>query len=131
MKYLGFLMVAMLLIGVSCTKSEGVGGNATVTGVLKESVYNILGYQHTISAQGENVYITYGGTSTVVDDKIQSSYDGTFEFNYLRPGDYTVFAYSDSWTTLLGGDSVVLAEFTITEKKQEVDLGSITIVNRK
>jgi len=131
MKQFGFLLTLVLLLGISCSKSAGVGGKAVVRGFLQEEVYNILGYQHTIAAQGEDVYITYGVDNQIVDDKVEAGYTGAFEFRYLRPGDYTIYAYSDSWTTPLGADSVVITTFSITSKKQELDLGNLTIVNRK
>lgn len=119
----------MFLAG--CAKEAGVGGKATVTGVIEQDVYNITGFLHTIGAQNQDIFLTYGVDDQYVDDKLETGYTGDFKIEYLRPGDYTVFTYSDSWTTPIGADSVVLATFSITEKNQELDLGIITIVNRK
>ena len=130
MRYLASIIAFCIVAGFGCAKSEGLGGKATVTGTLKENVYNILGYQHTIGAQGKDIHVIYGSAEQIADDKIETGYTGKFEINYLRPGDYTVYAYSDCFTCLLGADSVVLASFSITSKSQELDLGDIFVVDR-
>ncbi|MFT7613062.1 MAG: hypothetical protein ACI9J3_002030 [Parvicellaceae bacterium] len=131
MKYIFLVLIPALMFLAGCAKEAGVGGKATVTGVIEQDVYNITGFLHTIGAQNQDIFLTYGVDDQYVDDKLETGYTGDFKIEYLRPGDYTVFTYSDSWTTPIGADSVVLATFSITEKNQELDLGIITIVNRK
>jgi len=131
MKYIFIAILPMLMLLSGCAKEAGVGGKATVTGVVEQDVYNITGFLHTIGAQNQDLFLTYGVDNLYVDDKIETGYTGAFQIEYLRPGDYTIFTYSDSWTTPIGADSVVVATFSITEKNQELDLGTITIVNRK
>ena len=44
----------------------------------------------------------YGGDQeSVYDDKIKTSHNGKFEFNYLRGGDYSVYACNDDDTYVM------------------------------
>ncbi len=79
----------------SCEKDEGEGGMGSIGGYVFIQDYNfdftIL--RDTYPAQDYDVYIFYGDNK-YPDDKIETSYDGYFEFNYLREGNYIIFAYS-------------------------------------
>jgi hypothetical protein len=55
---------------------------------------------------------------------VKTSYDGSFVFNYLQKGTYTVFVYEDD-ATQPSGNNVIKQTFEITEKGQVVDLGTI------
>lgn len=105
-KYLFYIISLILTITfVSCNKSEGEGGKGSITG----KVYKIIDdgtiiavadgsyafSQDTIVAVDEDVYILYGSNETGYNDKTKTSFNGTFEFPYLREGNYTVFAYTD------------------------------------
>jgi hypothetical protein len=51
---------------------------------------------------GKDVYIIYSDNEgDVYDDSFETNWDGTYQFEYLRKGDYTVFIYEDS--TIVGG----------------------------
>ena len=125
----------LILIGClclcNCTKTEGVGGHASVTGQLNVDVWLLNNYQHTIGAQGADIHVVYGTDDQIADDKIETGYTGKFEIHHLRPGNYTIYAYSDCFSCPLGADSVVLKEFNITSKRQELSLDPITIIDRK
>ena len=43
----------------------------------------------------EEVYIIYGDEDNYYDDSYETSFDGSFRFENLRKGTYTVFIYSD------------------------------------
>ena len=74
-----------------------------------------------------DVYIIYGAGNTFYNDRIKTSYDGSFEFNYLEEGDYTVFVYEDNNDIINypGGSSAVVVTTSISGKKTTVDLGTI------
>lgn len=130
MKYLFFSVLAMVLMCFSsCTKVEGRGGAATIKGSVLGKKYNAIG---NLVAEypmiKEDVYIIYGANSTSVDDKMDTSYDGTFEFRNLQPGTYTIIVYSKA-PSEPGGKVAVLKTITISkaEKKQAVDVGVIEV----
>ena len=126
MKQLFFALVSLLVFG-SCTKEEGTGGAATVTGTIIEEEYNFLDTKlASYPAQDKKVFIIYGSEDNIVNDDESTSFDGTFEFKYLRQGTYTAFVYSDC-RTCDSGDSVVKITFEIDSKKDEIDLGEIII----
>jgi hypothetical protein len=130
MKNITYLLIAFVILGFSCTKTEGVGGQASASGQLQEHLFSGTLDQGVIGAQSKDVFIIYGTDDGILDDKVETGYNGYFSFDYLRPGNYTLYAYSDCWTCAFGTDSVVKMEFEITSKKQELDLGNITVLNR-
>lgn len=120
------LFIPLFALG-ACTKVEGTGGAATVKGRVTVEEYNFLGtLLATYDAQDQKVFIIYGSDDTIVDDDVSTSYDGTFEFDFLRQGSYTAFVYSDC-RTCDSGDSTVKVTFEIDAKKDVVDLGELII----
>jgi hypothetical protein len=55
---------------------------------------------------------------------VKTSYDGSFVFQYLQKGTYTIFVYEDD-ATQPSGKNVIKQTFEITEKGQVKDLGTI------
>ena len=125
-----FAVLTCLLLMLSCSKQEGLGGQASASGRLLEHLFAGSLDQGTVGAQAKDVYIIYGTDEGIADDEVETGYNGNFSFDYLRLGSYTIYAYSDCWACPFGTDSVVKMEFEITSRKQELDLGSITVLNR-
>ena len=105
MKRIALLLTAtILLIGLNgCKKYEGEGGRSKITGKLtiNEKLYINGVLSQTVSYPGatEDVYIVYGTQDSIFDDKVECNYDGSFSFNFLFPGTYTVFAYNEVFNT--------------------------------
>lgn len=127
--FLLFSLGAALIFSSGCTKIEGPGGAATIKGKIHVKEYD--GANNLINeydAPKFDVYIIYGDTEgeTYFDDDIETSYDGTFEFKNLEPGNYQVFVYEDC-STCLSGKSEKIIDVTIADKKEVVDLGVINV----
>jgi hypothetical protein len=76
----------------------------------------------------ERVYIIYGDND-FYDDDIRTSYDGTYVFDNLRKGTYSVFAYSDDSTfTAPGGMYPVIQTVEITEEYQTIEVPTIILL---
>lgn len=125
---LSLILVAFFFFN-SCKKIEGQGGSSTIKGKINVVKYSVVG---TVVAQYPgaevDVYIIYGSDTTAFyNDRIKTSYDGSFEFNYLEKGDYTVFVYEDNndISNYPSGSSAVLVTTSISGKKTTVDLGTI------
>ena len=142
MKRLSILFsIAILSLGLNgCKKYEGQGGQSKITGKLtiNEKLYINGVLSQTVSYPGatEDVYIVYGSQDSIFDDKVECNYDGSFSFNFLFPGTYTVFAYNEVFNT---GNSItnndddyytkVPVKFTVEICKNEtVDLGEIVVL---
>ena len=102
------LLVAVALLLPSCNKGEGVGGTGTVQGFVKlvhhpDDDYTLT--PDTLVAAKTDVFIVYGDGNFFGDD-IETGADGGYRFEYLRPGNYTVYAYS----TLPSGEKVAVSE---------------------
>lgn len=49
----------------------------------------------TVLGINEDVYIVYGNHEYGCDDKVKTSYNGTYKFSYLNDGNYKIYACSD------------------------------------
>ena len=128
MKYYSVLFVGLVLIFSSCNKEPGRGGTSSIYGKLK--VYDINGLGDTTGeywAMDEDVYIVYGDNDDTYDDDFSTSFDGSFRFDYLTPGEYTLFAYSRC-DTCDDGITPVFKTIQILEKKTAYEITNFSIL---
>ncbi|MCD6366710.1 MAG: membrane lipoprotein lipid attachment site-containing protein, partial [Bacteroidales bacterium] len=100
-----FFLISIVFVFSGCSKTEGEGGLATIYGKV-----NVLDYNSDFTilkddyyAADEDVFIVYGDDSIYSDD-FETDYTGTFRFQNLRKGTYTVYALSkDSTGTFESG----------------------------
>ena len=103
---LSLFAVAMLF--ASCNKGPGEGGTGTVQGFVKlvhhpDDDFTLT--PDTMMAAKTDVFIVYGDEAYFGDD-VETGSDGMYRFEYLLPGNYTVYAYS----TLPSGEKVAVSE---------------------
>lgn len=111
----------------SCKKKEGQGGTSAITGSLTTKLYNTSdSLIDSYPKANEDVFIIYGEGNTVYNDKVSTSYDGSFKFDYLEKGKYTVYYYEDC-ATCPEGHQVKLLTPVITKRMSTVELGSIDV----
>ena len=124
------LSLAVLFL-FGCKKTAGEGGKATITGKIwvEDWDKNFLVRQYEFAGMDEDVYITFGDHLSY-DDKIQTNYNGEFEFKYLRKGKYKIHVFSDKKQTTASQSNkeAIVMDVEITSTKQKVDLGTIIIV---
>ena len=78
-------------------------------------------------ATDRNVFLIYGD-NVGPDDQVETNHEGNVVFPWLRPGDYTVYVYSeDTSTTVPPRDMVVLQQVTISSAKQTLVLDTLHI----
>lgn len=129
----GFLVLLLTLFFVGCLKEPGIGGKAKIKGKLIGKFYSdtpltaLAGFG---VLSDERVYLIYGNEKTQYDDDVRTTYDGTFEFKYLRPGKYVVFMYENCYPCA-SLQKEKLFEVEITGKDQVVDLGEITLTKEQ
>jgi hypothetical protein len=129
--YINLFLTGLLAINlVSCTKDEGVGGKATIRGkvIIRDYSDDFSIMLSEYNAAEEDVYIIYGNDETF-GDQVETNYDGIFEFNYLLPGDYSVFIYSEDSSSNLLYDTVVIKNINISKKDDIVDAGTFVKLN--
>lgn len=120
-----FIFLAISIILASCLNSEGEGGSGSIQGYLYNVQHNDDNFAltiDTIAAAKTDVYIIYGD-HVYFDDDIETDYNGFYQFKYLTPGKYTIFAYSTD------ASGVKTAEIeTITLKRgEDLELSDIFI----
>ncbi len=122
--------VSIFILSVACKKGPGIGGRATISGKVyarnfsSSFIQNDSGY---IGAQ--KVYIKYGDDAGVSDD-VETDLNGTYSFDYLREGKYTIYVYSKQ---LINNhlDVSITQSVEITKKKEEKVLPDFDIVTFK
>lgn len=108
-------------------------GHAQIKGrVFKVNYYNFsqwpnLIVKDTSRAQEHEIYLTYGNHDQF-DERIRTNADGTFSFQNLIKGTYTIHLFSEDPK---GGseDVVVIQEVTIDQTEKTIDLGNLYINN--
>ena len=119
------LLLFLSIIGLnSCSKEEGEGGRASISGSVYVRDYNASYTQLLSEYYGpeEMVYITYGDNE-FYDDRVRTDPDGKFQFKYLRKGNYTIFVYTEDTTfTIASGVEALNQSAEITGKDEEVVL---------
>ena len=124
-----FLLLILSMVLFSCSKEEGSGGNSTIYGKIIAHDYNaeFTDLKGIYPAADEDVFIIYGNDRSY-SERIRTNYEGVYEFKYLRPGNYTVFAYSkDSTLTLPSGNYAVVLNVEIGDKKEDVEAPDMKI----
>jgi hypothetical protein len=89
------LFSCLILFTSSCKKGEGVGGTSSIRGKVYATYFDKSLYTITDSAYAPDIdiYIIYGDEYSV-GDRLRTSYDGSYEFKYLREGNYKIYALS-------------------------------------
>ena len=138
--FIPFVFLVTLTFLISCKKYEGEGGRGSINGkiYIMEILHLNSNPSDTIYYDGadEDVFIIYGDGKTTPDDKIECGYDGSFSFKYLQPGTYTIYAYSEIFnkgTSISNNDDdyyekVVVKQMIELGKKEDLDLGTITLI---
>lgn len=124
-KRIALLSILFALIAVSCNKEEGIGGKATIKGRIYVQEYSGGILVNEDYGPDVDVFIIYGEGKTFYDDNVKTSYDGSYEFRFLRPGIYKIFAYSKHPNT--GELSAVIRSVEISNKKEIVTVEDITV----
>ena len=122
-------LVALCFALSSCNNKEGEGGTGTVQGYVKLIHHpddNYLLEADTLDASKTDVFIVYGDEAFYGDDA-ETNPEGFYQFNYLTPGDYTVFAYS----TLPTGEKVAVAETVTLERGKVAEVPTLYIHDGK
>lgn len=123
------ILSAFALLSLSCKKQEGKGGDASISGNIAVKHYNSTFTEFISEYPGKDtyVYLIYGDDISY-GQRIKTNYEGQFEFKYLYKGNYTVYLYSlDSTLQTADGSIAVVREVNITDRKEEIDLGTIPV----
>lgn len=101
-------LIALAMLLPSCNKGEGKGGTGTIQGYVKLVHHPDDDFAlsvDTMVAAKTDVFLVYGNDPFYGDD-IETDPKGMYQFEYLNPGQYTVFAYS----TLPSGEKVAVSQ---------------------
>ena len=128
-----FSLISLVILGLvafSCKKDEGIGGTSSIKGkvIVRQYNSNFTNLIEQYYATDEDVFIIYGD-DPVYGDKVTTSYDGTYEFNYLREGNYRIYAFSkDSANYPTKHLIPVIVSTRISGKKETITAKDIVIL---
>jgi hypothetical protein len=84
---------------VSCNKDEGLGGSSSLEGYVYKVIHqddSFSFHTDTFPAVREDVYLVFGDREDdFYGDDVKTDQNGLYRFDYLRKGDYIVYACSD------------------------------------
>lgn len=123
-----FYLVTILLLLQSCSKEEGFGGLATIRGKVFGQNFNQNGVLIAENYIGDvRVYISKHEDPIPFGD-VRSSYDGSYEFEFLHEGKYDIWVFGDCdfcpWDQMFDKKTV-----EITSKRQTVEVEDLVISN--
>jgi hypothetical protein len=130
-----FFFLILALVFASCEKDPGEGGAGTITGSISKEVRVVLTNPsttlYTIPAADVDVFIVYGENISP-DDKIETDYNGDFQFRNLRKGKYTIYVYSNDTLgqnppTIDPTKMVVLKEVELKNNEDHAVVSELTI----
>jgi hypothetical protein len=119
------VFTGLLLLFSGCESPEGYGGSSSISGKIITEYYNddYSLYIREEASVDEEVFLLFGDNDNV-GDRVNTSMSGTFEFPYLRPGNYTVYFRSEDSTTL-DRDQVPVSFDVELKAGEDVDLGDL------
>lgn len=122
------LIIVSALFFCACEKEAGGGGTSSVFGKVYvkdyNSTYTVL--QEEYYAPKEDVYIIYGDDRTY-SEHVETNYDGTFEFKFLRKGTYHIYVYSEDSTLQSSAKYAVIRDVEITKNGEDVEVPTMVI----
>lgn len=122
MNRFGFFIAVVILLGSlnACKKVEGQGGSSEIVGKVIIRDYDAFGdLIAEYPAKDERVHIIYGTDDNYYDDDYDTSFDGSYRFQFLTKGTYQVFVYQKC-NGCPSGDEEVLEVITIENNKSTV-----------
>lgn len=124
------VIIALLAcIGLSihaCKKGPGEGGRASIRGKVFLTEFNSSGIPvDSFYVPEHRVYLIYGDDPSF-SEEVRTNFDGTYVFEYLLPGDYKVFTYSEC-KDCSGDVEAVLTPVEINGKKENKELEDLRI----
>jgi len=98
--YLLFPFIGGIFILSSCNQNEGLGGSSSIEGYVYNIVHQSGDFSFTpdtVPAAGERIYIIYGDNEDgpVANKDVRTNLKGMYRFEYLRKGNYIVYAFSE------------------------------------
>jgi hypothetical protein len=126
LKKIVLLLLAFLPLFMSCKHEEGKGGLATIKGKVYAKDYNSNGVLVDEGYLGSvKVYISKHGDPNYFDD-YDTSYDGSYQFNFLYEGTYDIWVFGDcdscSWDQIYQ-----LKTVEVNEKREVVVVEDLNI----
>ncbi len=124
-----FMSFTTVFLMTACKKDAGSGGSSSISGKVYVKDYNstFTVLQDEYFGQEIDVYILYGDEKSV-GDRVRTSYDGSFEFKYLRKGIYHVFAYSKDSTLQTNAMIPIIKDIEITKNGEVIESPQITVL---
>lgn len=122
------LIFALVLVLSACSKEPGFGGLSTVSGKVYAKDYK-ANDPTVIEAEGYTanmkIVLSVDGSGKVLKET-RTDLNGSFKFEELRKGSYSIWTFSDC-DLCTNNDSLVVQTFEITKRKEDVLLPDFNV----
>ena len=134
--HLKLFSICFLILFSSCKKEAGQGGTSFIRGKVYAKYYDKYFYTLADSAYAPDVdvYIIYGNEISF-GERQRTTFDGSYEFKYLRKGSYKIYAYSRDSTGAYQNKAnqyspniAIIKEVEITKRKETAEVPRIDIL---
>lgn len=120
-----------ILLFSSCEKVAGPGGSSTIVGRVWIMDYNSVftEIRSEYWAEDQSVFIMYGN-DTIPSNEVHTGYNGTYKFEFLQEGQYTIYCMSKDTNSLSpSGNIPVKISLQINQNGDDIIAPTITIVD--
>ncbi|MDR2056959.1 MAG: hypothetical protein LBP83_01505 [Dysgonamonadaceae bacterium] len=96
--YSPFVLFSIIFLCNACNKGEGLGGSSSLEGYVYEIEHlddNYSFQTHIFPSLDADVFIEFGDDASI-GERVRTGREGYYRFDYLRKGNYTVYALSKS-----------------------------------
>ena len=132
MKIVYSFLILIAISFISCEKIEGPGGTSSISGKIwiEDYTSDFTVLKASYWAEEEDVYIIYGN-DTIHSNRNRTNFDGSYWFQYLNKGTYTIYAYSRDSSTVnpsSSGRIPVKVKVTIDDSGEDYAAPQFTIL---
>ena len=126
------LLLALGLLGfvliISCTKEAGYGGLSSIQGKVytKDITPNSQIVQDSGYTANIKVFISADESSQVLDE-VRTDLDGSFKFDKLRKGNYTIWTFTQC-DACTNNETPVIQQVEIKGRKESIVLSDFNII---
>lgn len=121
-------LICFLFLFTSCSKDAGPGGLASIKGKVYGRDITTSGNLKSEGYLGDQRVFISVANDPYSFDRVNTSYDGSFEFKFLQKGSYDIWAFSDCDTCAQKQQLVIMKGISISDKKQTVTVADLEVI---
>ena len=124
------LSACLLLFSSSCSTEPGTGGTASISGKVFGYQVNMFGTKLDSGyVADQRVYLAYGDHE-FADEDTRTSFNGSFRFDKLKKGSYTIWVVSQCFSCPMD-QYIDKKTITVRGTREDADAGTLLFFDLK